>query len=246
MLANSLSWSYNFAMIFYHWGFVPAWSLFVVRWMTSKLFASWAPQLWWKPFAASEMCQERGWLDSPMQQHLPSISQSRYQIILWSEQIPGLAFAAIGFGNHNILLSRAALLMPLVLAAVQQTQPDSPEFLAQRLWEDKGCCWFASPLAPPCPPENSGALKIAVDAPRNSCSISTCFEHPWVMSFTPMKVMTCQQELVKDGMPKESDGMLYFHMFCHHFHADPQAIPSDQLQLGKLVGGNSTSSSWST
>lgn len=48
----------------------------------------------------------------------------------------GLAFAAIGFGNHNILLSRAALLMPLVLAAVQQTQPDSPEFLAQRLWEE--------------------------------------------------------------------------------------------------------------
>jgi len=98
------------------------------------------------------------------------------------EQIPGLAFAAIGFGNHNILLSRAALLMPLVLAAVQQTQPDSPEFLAQRLWEDKGImdavfCWFASPLVPPCPLENSGGLKIAVDAPRNSWSISTCFEH---------------------------------------------------------------------
>eukprot|EP00435_Cladocopium_sp_Y103_P059189 s57_g21.t1 len=48
----------------------------------------------------------------------------------------GLALAAAGFGYHNVFLSRLALLMPLVLAAAQQMQPDSPESLAQRLWEE--------------------------------------------------------------------------------------------------------------
>ncbi|CAK9066743.1 unnamed protein product [Durusdinium trenchii] len=48
----------------------------------------------------------------------------------------GLAFAATGFQLHIAWLSRAALLLPLLLAAAQQMQPDSPESLAQRLWED--------------------------------------------------------------------------------------------------------------
>ncbi|CAK9065647.1 unnamed protein product [Durusdinium trenchii] len=47
----------------------------------------------------------------------------------------GLAFAATGFQLHIAWLSRAALLLPLLLAAAQQMQPDSPESLAQRLWE---------------------------------------------------------------------------------------------------------------
>ena len=46
-----------------------------------------------------------------------------------------MALAAAGFGYHNVFLSRFALLMPMVLAAAQQMQPDSPESLAQRLWE---------------------------------------------------------------------------------------------------------------
>jgi len=48
----------------------------------------------------------------------------------------GLAFAATGFALQMAWLSRVALLMPLLLAAAQQIQPDSPESLAQRLWED--------------------------------------------------------------------------------------------------------------
>eukprot|EP00434_Breviolum_minutum_P025626 symbB.v1.2.022643.t1/scaffold2018.1/size92264/3 len=48
----------------------------------------------------------------------------------------GLAFAATGFALQMAWLSRVALLMPLLLAAAQQMQPDSPESLAQRLWED--------------------------------------------------------------------------------------------------------------
>ena len=44
--------------------------------------------------------------------------------------------AAVGFTFQMAWLSRVALLSPLLLAAGQALQPDSPESLAQRLWED--------------------------------------------------------------------------------------------------------------
>ena len=55
-----------------------------------------------------------------------------------NDKLQGLAFAATGFALQMAWLSRVALLMPLLLAAAQQIQPDSPESLAQRLWE-AGC-----------------------------------------------------------------------------------------------------------
>jgi len=47
-----------------------------------------------------------------------------------------LGIAAAGFSLQEAWLSRLALLMPLLLAAGQQLQPDSPESLARRLWKE--------------------------------------------------------------------------------------------------------------
>lgn len=48
-----------------------------------------------------------------------------------------LTASALGFRLHMAWLSRCALLAPLLLAAGQAAlQPDSPESLARRLWED--------------------------------------------------------------------------------------------------------------
>ena len=57
-----------------------------------------------------------------------------------NDKLQGLAFAATGFALQMAWLSRVALLMPLLLAAAQQMQPDSPESLAQRLWEAGVTC----------------------------------------------------------------------------------------------------------
>ena len=57
-----------------------------------------------------------------------------------NDKLQGLAFAATGFALQMAWLSRVALLMPLLLAAAQQIQPDSPESLAQRLWEAGVTC----------------------------------------------------------------------------------------------------------
>ena len=57
-----------------------------------------------------------------------------------NNKLQGLAFAATGFALQMAWLSRVALLMPLLLAAAQQMQPDSPESLAQRLWEAGVTC----------------------------------------------------------------------------------------------------------
>ena len=57
-----------------------------------------------------------------------------------NDKLQGLAFAATGFALQMAWLSRVALLMPLLLAAAQQMQPDSPESLAQRLWEAGVIC----------------------------------------------------------------------------------------------------------
>jgi len=45
---------------------------------------------------------------------------------------------------------------------------------------------------------------------------------------------------VSDDLPAGTCERWHAQGVSHHFHADPQTIPSDQLQLGKLVGGNST------
>lgn len=53
-----------------------------------------------------------------------------------------------GFSLQEAWLSRLALLMPLLLTARQQLQPDSPESLARRLWEDtepqRTSAWYGS------------------------------------------------------------------------------------------------------